>query len=130
MLGMGLWSLLRRLKEDRLYEDRWLHRLALLMTPSGFIAVLAGWITTEVGRQPYTIYGLLTTAQSASPIAAPAIGASLIAFIIVYFAVFGAGAFYILRLFGQSPDSAEHDMEPGPIHAAGINPGPVLKAGE
>jgi cytochrome d ubiquinol oxidase subunit I len=71
MLGMGLWSLLRRLKEDRLYEDRWLHRIALLMTPSGFIAVLAGWITTEVGRQPYTIYGLLTTAQSASPLQPP-----------------------------------------------------------
>jgi cytochrome bd ubiquinol oxidase subunit I len=130
MLGIGLWSLLRRLQKGRLYEDRWLHRTALLMTPSGFIAVLAGWITTEVGRQPYTIYGLLTTAQSASPIEAPAIAASLIAFIIVYFAVFGAGVFYILRLCGKSPDSAEPDIEPGPTHAAGINPGPVLKAGE
>ncbi len=129
MLGVGLWSLLRRMKEDRLYEDRWLHRVALLMTPSGFIAVLAGWITTEVGRQPYTIYGLLTTAQSASPIAAPAIGASLMAFIIVYFAVFGAGVFYILRLCGKSPDSVEPDLDHGPIHAAGINPGPALKAG-
>ncbi len=130
MLGMGLWSLLRRRQYGRLYEDRWLHRAALLMTPSGFIAVLAGWITTEVGRQPYTIYGLLTTAQSASPIEAPAIAASLIAFIIVYFAVFGAGVFYILRLCGKSPDSAEPDIEPGPTHAAGINPGPALKAGE
>ena len=100
------------------------------MTPAGFVAVLAGWITTEVGRQPYTIYGLLTTVQSASPIAAPAVGASLIAFIIVYFAVFGAGAFYILRLCGKSPDSTEPEMEHGPSHAAGINPGPVLKAGE
>ena len=130
MLGMGLWSLLRRRQYGRLYEDLWLHRTALLMTPSGFIAVLAGWITTEVGRQPYTIYGLLTTAQSASPIAAPAIAASLVAFIIVYFAVFGAGVFYILRLCGKSPDSAEPDIEPGPTHAAGINPGPALKAGE
>ena len=130
MLGIGLWSLLRRLQKGRLFEDRWLHRVALLMTPSGFIAVLVGWITTEVGRQPYTIYGLLTTAQSASPIAAPAIAASLIAFIIVYFAVFGAGVFYILRLCGKSPDSAEPDIEPGPTHAAGINPGPALKAGE
>jgi cytochrome d ubiquinol oxidase subunit I len=130
MLGMGLWSLLRRLQKGRLYEARWLHRTALLMTPSGFIAVLAGWITTEVGRQPYTIYGLLTTAQSASPIEAPAIAASLIAFIIVYFAVFGAGVIYILRLCEKSPDSAEPDIEPGPTHAAGINPGPALKAGE
>ena len=130
MLGIGLWSLLRRLQKGKLYEDRWLHWAALLMTPAGFVAVLAGWITTEVGRQPYTIYGLLTTAQSASPIAAPAIGASLMAFIIVYFAVFGAGAFYILRLCGKSPDSVEPDIEHGPTHAAGINPGPALKAGE
>ena len=130
MLGIGLWSLLRRRQYGRLYEDRWLHRAALLMTPSGFMAVLAGWITTEVGRQPYTIYGLLTTVQSASPIEAPAIAASLIAFIIVYFAVFGAGVFYILRLCGKSPDSTEPDIEPGPTHAAGINPGPALKAGE
>ena len=130
MLGIGLWSLLRRLQKGRLYEDRWLHRVALLMTPAGFIAVIAGWITTEVGRQPYTIYGLLTTAQSASPIAAPAVGASLVAFIVVYFTVFGAGLFYILRLFGKSPDSVEPETEHGPSHAAGINPGPALKAGE
>jgi len=129
MLGMGVWSLLRRLQKGRLYEDRWLHRAALLMAPSGFVAVLAGWITTEVGRQPYTIYGLLTTAESASPIAAPAVATSLVAFIIVYFFVFGAGVFYILRLCGKSPDSVDPEMH-GPSHAAGINPGPALKAGE
>jgi cytochrome d ubiquinol oxidase subunit I len=129
MLGMGLWSLLRRLQKDKLYEDLWLHRAALFMTPSGFMAVLAGWITTEVGRQPYTIYGLLTTAQSASPIAAPAVATSLVAFIVVYFFVFGAGVFYILRLCGKSPDRVDPEMH-GPSHAAGINPGPVLKAGE
>ena len=129
MLGIGVWSLLRRLQKDKLYEDRWLHRAALLMAPSGFVAVLAGWITTEVGRQPYTVYGLLTTVESASPIAAPAIATSLVAFIIVYFFVFGAGVFYILRLCGKSPDHVAPD-EHGPSHAAGINPGPALKAGE
>ena len=55
---------------------------------SGFVAVLAGWITTEVGRQPYTVYGLLKTSDSLAPIAAPAVAASLLAFIIVYFFVF------------------------------------------
>jgi cytochrome bd ubiquinol oxidase subunit I len=130
MLGIGLWSLLRRLKKDALYKDRWLHRAALLMTPSGFIAVLAGWATTEVGRQPYTIYSVLTTAQSASPIAAAAVGTSLLAFIIVYFAVFGAGVFYILRLCGSSPDNNKEDLERQPMHAAGITPGPILSAGE
>jgi cytochrome bd ubiquinol oxidase subunit I len=130
MLGLGLWSLLRRLQKERLYEDRWLHWVALLMAPSGFVAVLAGWITTEVGRQPFTIYGLLTTAQSASPIASPAVATSLVAFIIVYFFVFGAGVFYILRLCGKSPDSVDPETERGPSHAAGITPGPALKAGE
>ena len=67
------------------------------MGPSGFIAVLAGWITTEVGRQPYTIYGLLRTADSLAPVDAPAVAASLVAFIVVYFAVFGAGTFYLVR---------------------------------
>ena len=71
------------------------------MGPSGFVAVLAGWITTEVGRQPYTVYGLLRTADSVSPIDAPAVAASLVAFIVVYFAVFGAGIFYILRLMAH-----------------------------
>ncbi|MEP7174813.1 MAG: cytochrome ubiquinol oxidase subunit I [Aestuariivirga sp.] len=129
MLGIGIWSLLRRLQKNKLYEDRWLHRAALLMGPSGFVAVLAGWVTTEVGRQPYTVYGLLTTAESASPIAAPAVATSLVAFIIVYFFVFGAGVFYILRLCAKSPDSVDPEMH-GPSHAAGINPGPALKAGE
>ncbi len=119
MLAVGLWSLLRR-RRNGLYQDRLLHRAALLMAPSGFIAVLAGWITTEVGRQPYTVYGLLTTAQSASPIAAPAVAASLVAFIIVYFAVFGAGLFYILRLCSAKPEGDDHIK--GPTHAAGITP--------
>ena len=130
MLGMGLWSLLRRLQGAKLYHDRWLHRAAVLMTPSGFLAVLAGWITTEVGRQPYTVYGVLTTAQSVSPVAAPAVGASLLAFIIIYFFVYAAGVFYLLRLAKEPPDVANPDIERGPMHAAGITPGPALAAGE
>lgn len=122
MLGVGLWSLYRRMRRDDLYHDRWLSRAALLMAPSGFIAVLAGWITTEVGRQPYTVYGLLTTAHSASPIDAAAVGASLAAFIAVYFAVFGAGVSYILRLCAKTPGTGGDQVAPGPVHAAGITP--------
>ncbi len=129
MLALGLWSLLRRARIDGLYRDRWLHRAALLMLPSGFIAVLAGWVTTEVGRQPYTIYGLLTTANSASPIGAPAVGASLVVFIITYFAVFGAGIFYIYRLCRAAPDTPP-DIPDGPQRAAGINPGPSMLLSE
>ncbi|MGH6921512.1 MAG: cytochrome ubiquinol oxidase subunit I, partial [Geminicoccaceae bacterium] len=64
----GLWLRWRK----RLYQATWFQRAALVMGPSGFIAVLAGWITTEVGRQPFTVYGLLRTAQSVSPVDAQA----------------------------------------------------------
>ena len=62
MLGVGVFSLVARWR-GALYRWRWLHRCALAMGPAGFIAVLAGWVTTEVGRQPFTIYGLLRTAD-------------------------------------------------------------------
>lgn len=130
MLGLGLWSLFARARR-RLYDWRWLHRAAVAMGPSGFVAVIAGWVTAEVGRQPFTVYGLLTTADSASPLAAPAVAASLTAFVIVYFAVFGFGTWYILRLMNKGvqvhePDLAEAD---GPIRTAGITPGPTQLAG-
>jgi len=126
MLGLGLWSLVLRFR-GRLYEQPWMHRAAVLMGPAGFVAVLAGWITTEVGRQPYTIYGLLTTVQSASPIQAAAIGSSLVAFILVYFALFGAGAFYIARLMNMPPEAFQDDLSHSePIRAGGIMPAPIL----
>ncbi|SIQ51681.1 cytochrome bd-I ubiquinol oxidase subunit 1 apoprotein [Rhizobium sp. RU20A] len=125
MLGIGLWSLVCRWR-GTLTKSVWLHRTAVAMGPAGFLAVLAGWITTEVGRQPYTVYGHLLTAQSHSPIAAPAVAASLIAFIIVYFFVFGAGTFYILRLMARLPRDPTPDLQEGPIRTQGITPGPSL----
>ena len=127
MAGLGLWSGWLRLRR-RLYEARWLHRAAVLMAPSGFAAVLAGWVTTEVGRQPWTVYGLLRTAESASPLDAAAVGASLVAFVLVYFAVFGAGTFYILRLMAKRPDAGiEEDI--GPTRTAGMTPAPAVSPG-
>jgi cytochrome d ubiquinol oxidase subunit I len=126
MVGLGLWSLLARLR-GRLYEWRALLWCSLVMGPSGFAAVLAGWITTEAGRQPWTVYGMLRTAQSVSPLEAPAVGASLAAFVLVYFAVFGAGTFYVLRLMGRSPQ-AKLEEDSGPSHAAGITPAYALEA--
>ncbi|MBH0115095.1 cytochrome ubiquinol oxidase subunit I [Novosphingobium sp. YJ-S2-02] len=126
MLGIGLWSLLARFR-GRLYDWSWLHRGALVMGPSGFIAVIAGWMTTEVGRQPYTVYGLLRTAQSASPLEAPAVGASLLGFIVVYFVCFSIGTWYVLKLMSKAPHAHEEGPEQGadtPIRTAGITPGP------
>lgn len=121
MLLVGLWSLWARWKKT-LYTSKWLHRAAIAMGPSGFVAVLAGWYTTEVGRQPFTVYGLLRTSDSLSPVEAPAVGASLVAFIIVYFIVFGAGVFYLFRLFGRTPEGDQGHSHDGPTRAAGITP--------
>ncbi|MCQ0092342.1 cytochrome ubiquinol oxidase subunit I [Roseovarius sp. M141] len=121
MLGIGLWSLWARWR-GRLYDAPWLHRAALAMAPSGLIAVLAGWVTTEVGRQPFTVYGLLRTVDSAAPLDAPAVGATLVAFIVIYFAVFGAGTYYILRLMAHAPGAGESrlkDVSKGPVRTAG-----------
>jgi cytochrome bd ubiquinol oxidase subunit I len=121
MLSLGLWSLLARARK-RLYDWRLLHRAALFMGPAGYIAVVAGWVTTEVGRQPYTVYGELLTADSLSPLAAPAIAASLAVFALVYFAVFGIGAGYIVRMMGRLPTPQELEPPHIPQHAAGITP--------
>jgi cytochrome bd ubiquinol oxidase subunit I len=128
MAGLGLWSLLRRW-QGRLFEDRWLLRAALLMGPAGFVAVICGWMTTEVGRQPFTVYGLLRTTDSVSPIGAPGVAASLLAFIAVYTLVFGAGVLFILRLMAHAPEPGELGPDASkPHHAAGIVPGPSLGA--
>jgi len=137
MVGLGLSmlllaaaSLLARWR-GRLYDSLWLLRFAIVMGPAGFVAVIAGWITTEVGRQPFTIYHLLRTDQSASPLAAPAVAASLAAFALVYFIVFAAGVFYMLRLMGHAPHPGEPGAEHlGPIRTAGHFPEPALKGGK
>jgi cytochrome d ubiquinol oxidase subunit I len=122
ILGLGLFSLWARWR-GRLYDTRLLHIFALAMGPAGFVAVLAGWFTTEVGRQPFTVYGLLRTADSASPLAAPAVGSSLTTFVIVYFIVYAAGLTYLFRLMASPPHAGE--LGPSgdiPTHAAGITP--------
>jgi cytochrome d ubiquinol oxidase subunit I len=121
MAGLGLLSLFARFR-GRLYTWKGLHRFAIAMAPSGLVAVLAGWITTEVGRQPWTITGLMRTAESASPLGAPAVAASLAAFVIVYFAVFGAGVLYILKLLAQPPGVQESPPPNIPVRTAGITP--------
>jgi cytochrome d ubiquinol oxidase subunit I len=131
MFALGLWSLWTRWR-GTLYASRPLHRFALAMSPAGFVAIIAGWVTTEVGRQPYLVYNLLRTADSASPLDAPAVGASLIAFVVVYFAVFGVGIWYMLRLMRKPPQAGEPDpqqTEREPIRSAGIMPGPAQHAG-
>ena len=126
MLGLGVFGLLLRWR-GTFYESKWLHRFALAMGPSGFVAVLAGWTVTETGRQPFTVYGLLRTADSVSPLAAPAVTASLLAFAILYIAVFWMGTLYILRLMAAPPHRGEEGpSRDQPAHAAGITPAQAI----
>ena len=126
MMLIGFVSLYLRWR-GKLYDAPLFYRAAMVMGPSGFVAVLAGWITTEVGRQPYTVYGQLLTADSIAPVAAPAVAASLIAFIVVYFALFGAGTWYILKMMKQLPGDVgplpgKPTRTAGTTPAAGLDP--------
>lgn len=128
MFGVGVASLYYRARR-RLYEARWLQRLVVLMAPSGFIALLSGWVVTEVGRQPYTVYGLLRTDQSHSPIGLPGVATSLAAFAVVYLIVFSAGFVFMLRLMRTPPVTGESGPPQGvPVRSAGITPSPALIA--
>ena len=123
MFGLGAWSLLAR-RRRTLFTSRWLHRAALLMAPAPIVAMLCGWMTTEIGRQPYTVYGVLRTIDSVSPIALPGIATSLAVFAVVYFIVFGAGVMVILRMMAKPPVAGQHGVaRDKPIRTAGIHPG-------
>ncbi|MBU3626968.1 cytochrome ubiquinol oxidase subunit I [Polynucleobacter sp. JS-Safj-400b-B2] len=100
MFILGIWSLWLRYQKA-LYVRPWFLKYALIMGPAGFIAVLAGWVVTEVGRQPYTIYNLLRTSESHSALNAATVGGTLVAFIVTYFFLFGIGVYYILKLMNQ-----------------------------
>jgi cytochrome d ubiquinol oxidase subunit I len=109
MVGIGLLMILTGLAgaclrwRGRLYENRAFLRWCTLMIPGGFIAVLSGWVVTEVGRQPWLAYGLLRTSDMVSPVPGDKVALSLALFIIVYTIVFGAGAFYIVSLVRKGP---------------------------
>lgn len=118
LLGAALWAL-KRLDAAKLY-----HRLLVLAAPSGFIAVLSGWVAAEVGRQPYVIYNVMRTEHAVSPVAGEQVALSLMVFMIVYAIVFSAGALYILRLMAKGPDTDETAPTPqgrppgGPLQVA------------
>ncbi|MBQ4874852.1 MAG: cytochrome ubiquinol oxidase subunit I [Rickettsiaceae bacterium H1] len=86
-----------------LFNNRIFQLWCMTMIPAGFIAVLAGWFVTEVGRQPYTVYGVIRTSESISPVIAEQIGITLMIFVIVYAFVFGSGVYYIIKLIRWGP---------------------------
>ncbi|MGY4533364.1 cytochrome d ubiquinol oxidase subunit I [Pseudomonas sp. TE3786] len=106
MLLTGVWSLWLRFR-GKLYESKPFLYLALWMGPSGLIAILAGWFTTEVGRQPWVVYGLMRTADASSNHSFAQMSLTLILFVVVYFALFGVGLGYMVRLVRKGPVTDE-----------------------
>ena len=111
MLALGFWSLWARWR-GTLYRSRALLRSAVMMGPAGLIAILAGWITTEGGRQPWVVYNVMRTADGVSVHDATQLGISLALFVVVYFVLFGAGTIYVLRILAHGPAEQAAEAQP------------------
>lgn len=102
MLFTGVIALLLYLKKQ-LFTQKWFLKWCIALTPCGFIALLSGWFVTEVGRQPYVVYGLLRTSDVVSPVTLHQVLISLILFIVVYCFVFSMGLYYMIQIFKKGP---------------------------
>ncbi|MGH8738131.1 MAG: cytochrome ubiquinol oxidase subunit I [Burkholderiales bacterium] len=118
--GLVLW------RRRRLARARGFQRLCVLAAPLGFIAVLAGWVTTEVGRQPWVVYGLLRTRDAVTPaLTTSDVAISLLVYVVSYVAIFGAGLYFMARLVRTG---FQADAEPGPDVPAGTSARPLSGA--
>jgi cytochrome d ubiquinol oxidase subunit I len=113
MVAIGLWFILLAFVggflwwRGRVFENRLFLRAASLSWPLGFMAIIAGWTTTETGRQPWVTTGLIRTAQAASPLEAGTVGASVILFFLVYLVVYSAAIYYMNILIRKGPVAEE-----------------------
>ncbi|PPK40278.1 cytochrome ubiquinol oxidase subunit I [Pseudomonas laurylsulfatiphila] len=110
MVLAGVLGLVLR-RSGAIYRNRWFLRLMLWMGPSGLIAMLAGWITTEVGRQPWVVYGLQRTVNAASNHSVTQLSISLALFVVIYFSVFTVGIGYMMKLVAKGP-KPHHEHAP------------------
>ncbi|MGE0222544.1 MAG: cytochrome ubiquinol oxidase subunit I [Acetobacteraceae bacterium] len=132
MVGVGLLmlaivvagNLLRR--NDQLFSNDVFLRVCQYSAPLGFIAVLAGWVTTEVGRQPWTVYGLLRTADSVSPsLTGTDVAISLAGYVVAYCIIFPAGWFVLSRIVRRGPtDEREVDVVESGRPRSPVRPSP------
>ncbi|MEK6346667.1 MAG: cytochrome ubiquinol oxidase subunit I [Burkholderia sp.] len=112
MIAIGIAGLVVRLRA-RLHAARWLHGAMVAMAPAGFVAMLAGWTVTEVGRQPWTVYGVLRTADSVTPqIATAGVAGSFGVAVVIYAAMFAAGLAALVHLLAKPPRRGEQGPHP------------------
>jgi cytochrome bd ubiquinol oxidase subunit I len=103
MLLLGLWGVWLRVR-GRLFKSRLFLRFALFMGPTGLIAILAGWMTAEIGRQPWVVYGVMRTEDAVSNHAIATVGTTLLVLVVMYVIVFGTGVSYMLNFMRLGPD--------------------------
>jgi cytochrome d ubiquinol oxidase subunit I len=110
MLGIvlaGLWLRLR----GKLYDRDWFLRALIWASPLGFIAVVAGWTVTEVGRQPWTVYGVMRTSASVTPsLTGLDVLLSLAGYVAAYAVMFPAGFWMVRRIVRGGV--SQHDEPP------------------
>ena len=122
MVAITAWAWIAR---RRLQESRAFLLAAICSIPAGYIAVTAGWTTTEVGRQPWVVYGHLRTADAVSPnLTGPDVALSLALYVVVYAIIFGAGVYYLARLVQRGmpeelPEARKTARPARPLSAAG-----------
>ena len=106
MMLLGAASLWLRWK-GTLFENKTFHKFSVWMGPAGLVAILAGWYTTEIGRQPWVVYGILRTADAVTPHPTSEVALTLGLFVVIYLALFGMGTVYVLRLVNIGPKPGE-----------------------
>ncbi len=107
MIVVALWLRYRR----RLYDSVYFLKACVGIAPLGFVAVIAGWTMAEVGRQPWTVYGLLRTADSVTPsLTGFDVLVSLVGYMAAYLVIFPAGVFFMWRVVNHGP--VESDETP------------------
>jgi cytochrome d ubiquinol oxidase subunit I len=115
MVGIGILMLLVATagqvlmrSNGRLWRSDGFLRLCTWFAPLGFVAVICGWVVTEVGRQPWTVYGLMRTADSVSPsLTGHDVAISLALYVIVYLVMFPTGVAFMAGLVRRGPAETE-----------------------
>ncbi|CEJ46174.1 cytochrome ubiquinol oxidase subunit I [Xanthomonas citri pv. bilvae] len=134
MVGIGslmllvAWVSAFALWRGKLVHWRWLLAVWRWMLPSGFIALISGWFVTEIGRQPYAVYGLLRTADAVGPQSALMTAISLAVYVAGYAFVFGWGIWYLVKIGKQGP--TPHADAPHLDHGEHTPARPLSAAGE
>lgn len=123
MVGVGLWfiflsiaGLALRLRK-RLNSAKWFHKACFYSAPLGFVAVVAGWFTTEVGRQPWVVYGILRTKDAASILRPGEVTLTLTLFATLYVTLLTTFIFYLMRLVKTGPEDMPLTSKPDRLTA-------------